>query len=244
MRKREEEQEKFKLEEKKKREKIEQKKKTKEKELPIKKDKIEPVKLAEHQAKEVEAGMRVSLIPEEFINPPEDRYAHSLLVFIFSILFTVLIIGAVYLWMVWQESKVTAETVNIDDQIVAVDKKIKDYNEIKQNAQELQNKIGAAEGLLNKHIYWTKFFDLLEQNTVQGIYYVSIAADTEGGIILSAIAEDYTTIARQLVAFNEATDFVNQAKVSSAVAQTGEEGQISGVSFNIDLQLTNNVFIK
>lgn len=212
--------------------------------IPVAKEKKPKIFQKEHKAAEVEPGITVSLIPEEFSNPPELRFNRSLLVFIFSVLLTVLAVGAVYLWMIWQESKVTSRTFNIDDEIASVDKQINNYEDIKEEAQELQQRVELVKGLLDKHAYWTKFFDFLERNTVEGVYYSAIAANREGGIVLSAAANNYISIARQLAAFKEVNGLVVGAVVNSAVAQRGEKGMILGVNFNIDLKLAESIFTK
>ncbi|MDD5043120.1 MAG: hypothetical protein PHD51_00415 [Patescibacteria group bacterium] len=228
------------------RERIERNKREEEKRKELKKatvikPKPRPV---EHEAEPPIPGMKVSLIPEDIANPPEERFRHGFLTFVLVIAFSILVIAAGFLWMVWQESKVTNETANLGGKIAALDQEIKKYDGIKAESQELQKEIKLVKDLLDKHVYWTKFFDLLEQNTVVGVYYLSLAADIEGGVVLSATADSYSSIAAQLVAFREAVDFVKEAIVSSAVAQEGEEGQISGVNFNIDLKLVDGVFKK
>ncbi len=194
----------------------------------------------DRKVEKVPSGMRVSLIPEEMRAPVEEEFPKRILVFVLALLFAVFVILGVYLWMVWQLSLVASEEVNIESELSAVNEDIADYEERIEEEQMLQKRINIFGELLDSHVYWTKFFRQLEDNTVEGIYYTSIAADAGGSLVLSALGDNYSAVARQLVAFREASDFISSVRVNSAVSGA-EEGM---VNFDININLAPGVFTK
>lgn len=108
----------------------------------------------------------------------------------------------------------------------------------KDEALVLQKKFGEIKNLLERHIYWTKLFSILERLTVDTVNYNSIAGSNDGRVKLSAQGENYLSVARQLLAFQEAKE-VKEAEIKGA--NKDEEGKIS---FKIDLTFKEEAFLK
>ena len=114
----------------------------------------------------------------------------------------------------------------------------------------LEKKMLAIKGLLDDHIYWSKFFDELEKYTLDKVYYTDFNADTGGELLLPAVAqgvtvaERYQTIAEQLTAFEQADDFVKTVTIENVALETTEGQGITGASFDIKLTLKDDVFTK
>jgi len=98
--------------------------------------------------------------------------------------------------------------------------------------------VESVKNLLAKHVYWTKFFDELEKLTLPEVYYSSIEASLGGEISLTAAADTYTTVARQYLVFQRATESVKNFSIS------GLEGDaLSGkISFGVTLQLADDIY--
>ncbi len=211
--------------------------------VPAPRPPASPDKKSERKVEEVSHGMRVSLLSEEMLFPAEKRFASKLAVFILTQCGVILILLAAYFWMVWQESQVKTTEGNINEQLASLEASIVQKENQLKDAKGLQTQADIFKNLLDAHVYWTQFLAGLEKNTVQGVYYTSIAADASGGVVLAAHAPNYETVARQLVAFEEARDFSSAVRIASAVGEQ-EEGILKGVNFDIHLEIVPKVFYK
>ena len=66
---------------------------------------------------------------------------------------------------------------------------------------------------------------------------LSIAASTEGAMVISALANDYTAIARQITVFKEDTPWITSLSVTSATLNEQSGGELEGVSFDIKITI-------
>ncbi len=190
-------------------------------------------------------SLEVNLIPEELLKIKELKFSHQLLNLSGLVVLTLLVVGAVYGLLVWYQINITNKIKVVDGQIQTVNSEIDEYKQFKEEAVGYQRQLKDLESLLNRHLYWTQFFNLLAAHTIPQIYYQDIAADADrGSVILSAVAKNYESLARQLAAFQQADDLVENVSITSAAAQLDERGMVSEVSFNINLILKPKVFLK
>lgn len=127
-------------------------------------------------------------------------------------------------------------------------------------ALSFRDKSSAFAGLLENHIYWTKFFDWLQKNTINTVTYEGFSGDLTGIYTLKAKAPSYAEASWQAKAFLN-SDMVKSVSISaaesSASAQSAEE-EIAGdtatgepkkeedagsVSFQIDLEINPELFL-
>jgi Tfp pilus assembly protein PilN len=115
---------------------------------------------------------------------------------------------------------------------------------------KLQERYQVIEQLLADHIYWSKFFVLLEKYTLPNVYYTSFSVKSEPGarITLNARGRNVDAIAQQLKALQDAPDFADAVDINgfSMVSQS-QRGVTRGqgseeVSFDITLTLNKDVF--
>ncbi|MEK7139550.1 MAG: hypothetical protein AAB817_02520, partial [Patescibacteria group bacterium] len=92
--------------------------------------------------------------------------------------------------------------------------------------------------LFEQHRFWSRFFDLLEQNTSAAIAYRSVAVDTQGRIIITATGANYLAVAEQLARW-QATVGIGAVDFSTAaIPVTTGEPPASGVVFTVAMTLT------
>jgi hypothetical protein len=97
--------------------------------------------------------------------------------------------------------------------------------------------------VLNKHVYWTKFFNFLEQNTLKNnIYYKNFKGDIYGQYVLP-------TVSNNVLATNfQSKIFSNNSLVSSTLISdeeiNNEEINKTFINFNLNLGLNPNIFIN
>lgn len=181
--------------------------------------------------------IEISLMPGKAIVIP--RIIRSRFLIFIATLVTVLTIAfVIWLYTNWHFEKIGAEVERIKGEIQLLTGKSSFYFETRDKIAGLEEKARKVESILNNHIYWTKFFKLLEAYTIPDIYYGDFSADTSGMIHLNATARNLLSAARQYIAFSEASDFVKEVKAS------GVKKIPNGISLSFDLVLVDGVFKK
>ncbi|MFA6028062.1 MAG: hypothetical protein WC752_04000 [Patescibacteria group bacterium] len=141
-------------------------------------------------------------------------------------------------------------------QINQLDGNIAEYEPWQKEALAFNQKVENIITLLDKHIYWTNFFSLLEQYTLPDVYYTSLTGDVSGTFTLAATAPDFETVSQQIALFKQA-DFISKVSVVSAnmstetvegnVANTNVNAEQIGqnqqpISFNVSLTVKPEIF--
>lgn len=104
-----------------------------------------------------------------------------------------------------------------------------------------QNKLTAVKSLLDDQRTFLNFFDALEKNTLPEVSYDTLSISEDGSVALSAGTTNYTTMARQLLAFEQAKDFVKSVQFSGITASLDQLGAIIGLKFTVALQVVDTV---
>ncbi|MGC9048764.1 MAG: hypothetical protein ACP5IX_00880 [Patescibacteria group bacterium] len=183
------------------------------------------------------AGLEVTLMPKEI--PITKRMVQErILIFLAAIAVSVLIVFIIWVWATWRSEEAQFRVSQIKTEMATIEAQIASYNNEIEEIKKLEKKAEQANDLLANHIYWTKFFKLLENYTIPDIYYGDFTGDTKGKIVLPTIGRDLIAAARQLIAFSNTPDFVKEVTITDLV------GGIKGVTFNTNLILNPEVFLK
>lgn len=188
-----------------------------------------------------EEGLEVNLIPKdvlEQLNPQK-----KLLSLLLTILVVIGLTALIYYSLDWYQAKKVNEIQSLKDKLTVVEKKIKDLEAEKNEALNLQKRFLVAYQLTQRHIYWTRFFDRLEEYTIPQVYYTGFAGDVSGKLTLKAVATELRSLAKQIAVLKQASDFVQKVTVHSITAQTVSSGEIAGYNFNLELTLIPDLFL-
>lgn len=181
-------------------------------------------------------GLGVNLIPTSLTLRTWKQVIKSVIwIIILSVVFNVLAYGALYAW----GQQIDNQTTEIDQKIKKVQASILNFEHLQDQISVLEDQITSVDWLLQRHIYWTKFFSLLEKYTLDDVYFQGFSAGINGNISLKANGPDITSAARQLKLLESeaAKELVSTVSVTRVTA-AGEQGY----TFTIDLQLNNNLF--
>jgi len=207
--------------------------------------------------------IEINLIPDNVSTIPVqiNKMIKSGFILGFSITIIFLIYLGIYVYGKSSEKKVEdirAENSKLEQQYTSYKKSLEDIKATKQNLDEIIK-------LLDSHVYWTKFFNLLEENTIPEVFYYNFTGDTSGQMTLNAITDSYLNVSRQMIAFKNAENFVDSISVNNASAnklkvkkeetnnnkiqEEGSEDKIeteeqSIIAFNVFLDLKDDVFLK
>ncbi|MFH1226182.1 MAG: hypothetical protein V1684_02785 [bacterium] len=191
------------------------------------------------------SGLAVNLIPQELLRTKEFKFSSRLTTLAVMTATALLSVGLLYSIIVFYQLQIINEIKAIEAQSEALKIQIAGYESAKAKAVVYQRQLRSLESLLAGHFYWTRFFGLLADNTTPDVYYTSFAADSaRGSVSLSAAAKSYEALAKQLVAFEQAKDFIAFTDISGATAKVNENGLVENVIFNLNLQLAPGVFLK
>jgi len=124
--------------------------------------------------------------------------------------------------------------------------------QIKEQAQELQDKIKDYGGLstkinkllalFNGHVYWSQFFPTLEKHTVANLYFTSLDGDDKYHISLQATALTLRAIAEQLVVFKNNVDYGQVVLQNININKKDEtSNKVSSVEAAFSFELNENV---
>ena len=209
------------------------------------KNKKEGEKVTSPKDKPMNERLDVNLIPEELARYPELELPKKLFASGMMLFIAVLLVIGAYLGIAWYQFKIIQEIKESEAEIISINEEISNYEKDKQAALELQQYLQVTRELLNNHVYWTKFFSSLEKYTLDEVYYNSFSMSGKDELAISAVGKDYNSVAKQLVALQQASDFIKSVKIDAASAEIDQkEGVYLGVSFNINLQFQPNVFLK
>ncbi|MFA5069867.1 MAG: hypothetical protein WC528_01160 [Patescibacteria group bacterium] len=216
--------------------------------IPLKADK----KTKKEEIEEGSGSFLVNLLPEELIGQEAPR--QKLIVMSVSFLAAVMLIALVYYVLLFYQSSIETKTAEVKTQKIEVTGEISKYENLQKESIAFKGKIDAVSDLLDTHIYWTKFFEKLENNTLPDVYYSGVFNASNSTVLsLKAVAPDFETVAKQLLVFQNATDFATAAEITSArrVAATSSSSVLapgvviaSQVEFDIDLVLNPAIFYR
>jgi hypothetical protein len=109
-----------------------------------------------------------------------------------------------------------------------------------QSIQSIATRIPPAETLLQKHLFVSNFFKILEEKTIPEINFNDIRIDNKN-IFLNGAAKSYEAIARQIIAF-KTVPFVEDLKVSGLSTKISLKGEVEGVDFSLTLTVSPAIF--
>lgn len=173
----------------------------------------------------------VEIIPQKpKISLPTWRWPLWLSIALFFLSIAAFISLKVYL------ARIQAEITNINNQIKTEAAKI---NVDDENAVvRLNDSLGAFSVLVSSHSYFSNVFDVIGSLTYQKVVFTKFDADRETGIIqLKGIAQNYTALAKQMVALRE------QANVKNLEVK-GINFGTNGLEFELLAGVDSQFFVK
>ncbi len=185
----------------------------------------------------VDGSPEITLMPKKALIIP--RVIRERMLMLIAVIIVVLtVFSVVWLYANWhfEKLRVEMERIKVDRQLLEVE--TAPFLKIRDQIASLERKSLRAESILVNHIYWTKFFNLLETYTIPEVFFGDFSADTNGTVELSATGKDLLSIARQIVVFANAPDFIKETSVSNITKSP------MGISCSFGLILVDDVFKK
>lgn len=183
-----------------------------------------------------ESHLGVNLVPEELLSGSKRH--NQLLLYGLSVGLSVLFIALVFVGMTLFERNIISTTEERQAEIAAIDQQLKTLGPSREKAVQLDKDLGQIVQMLDTHTYWTKYFSLIEKYTIDTVLFRSVTADLSGRMTLSASGPDYRSVARQLIAFQEAKDLVETVSITAAASAQTDEG--TRVDFSVSIKFLDS----
>lgn len=198
-----------------------------------------------HKAPQSEKiGFDINLIPEELISIKYYSIRWQVFVVVLAVILPCLVIYGFYFAINREQTQINNKIASYRNQLTEMSNELKIYKEKQNQNIALQQKLLALSWLLKEKIYWSNFFNLLEKHTLDGVYYRSLSADTSGDFVLPSTADSYQTMAEQVVALEQADDFVDTVKIDGARLMSNLKEGVVGVMFDLKISLIDDVLKK
>lgn len=190
------------------------------------------------------SGLRVSLMPSELEGKAPPDLGRGLLVLAFVLVIETVIIGTAYFFTSRAVDARVARQAALQTQIDELDKAVVAQEAAAKEAASYNGQVNAATEALDKHLYWTKFFALLEAKTRPTVKYLNFSGDADTGTVtLDAIGRTYRDVAEQIVALRE-DKAIADVRTTSAAAQITDTGEITGVSFTMVVRFKMEAWMR
>jgi len=168
-----------------------------------------------------QVNWEVNLIPEEA--QEKEVPVSKILILVASVITAIGLVFGGWIWANYYYNTITVTIGKVDQEIADLQTQIAEYGDVQDKAESLQQQIENVELLLEKHVYWSEFFNQLEMYTNSDVYYKNMTADINGNITLAAVTDDYESVIRQLYVFREADDFVTDVTISNIARQESDD---------------------
>lgn len=194
--------------------------------------------------------LSVNLVPQDTLTIVKRELPERLK---YLALFIVTLCGLLMLVWVgisWARISTFTHIQNVKNELSVKEVELLRYKTQSSELIKLRERYKSVDSLLKDHVYWTRFFSLLEEHTLSDVYYTSFSVKSEPGarITLNARAKNVESVAKQLLVLQKASTFVDDVRVNgfSVLSNAERRGLVSEddlVSFDITMTLREDVFL-
>ena len=161
--------------------------------------------------------------------------------FIAATLFSGLIIGIAFFVLLYNIEIKKRNAQDFEKKLALINEKISKEEVGIKEIDIFQQKIILVNTLINDHIYWTKFFKFLEENTLADVSFASVFnGNVEGEYVFDATAKDFNAVVRQIEVLRNNKLVKSVSTNGGTVIRTEDDKQ---VKFDLKLSLDPAVFL-
>jgi len=161
-----------------------------------------------------------------------------------NILLTLVILGTAYGYLEYRERGVNKKSTGISNEIDQLKSSINNLEKEAEIIDVFQGKVKIVSSLLDKHVYWTNFFDFLEKKLLTDVYLDSnFSGDDSGYFELETIGNKFSDLTDQSKVLR-ADEKVDNLLISTGEAVSGKDNKNQVVKFTINLEVSPSIFYK
>ena len=192
------------------------------------------------ERKKLSWALEVNLVKGEIVKFFDwQKGVMLLLVFVFaSLTFLSLVYWGITWWGTSRQS--VANITNVQS-YYRISKEIKDLDPEVNKILKFKNRLDSVNFLLDRHVYWTNFFNFLEDNTLSNVYFFRFTGGVNGDYNLDATTDNIEAINVQIQKLLANPNIKAAGTNGGSVSSTGGKPV---VSFSLSLSLEPSIFLK
>ncbi|MDP2736625.1 MAG: hypothetical protein Q8O59_02440 [bacterium] len=169
---------------------------------------------------------------------------HSkIIISVSAILMPIFVVGAVYYGLAFYQKSNQAKNLAQAQKFAELEQSITKEEAGLKEISDFEAQLKIVSKVFEQHLYWTNFFNFLEDNTIKDVYFINFDGDTSGNYIMDALAASYSSISEQVNVFK------NNKKITAAEAEggdlvAGDDTNESLVKFIFNFSITKSIFIE
>lgn len=187
--------------------------------------------------------LEVNLVKDE-VGIEFDWSKHLLSLFL-VIFVAGLLVTEIYFGLDWWQKQEEERTVTLNAEYQDIITKVKNISNNSKDFSNFKDKLTLTQQMADSHIYWTKFFDWLEKNTLNSVTYSGgFTGDVSGDYTLSATAKTFSDISWQVKAFKDSplVESIGVDSGTSGISDPKATSTDSLVSFSMKLKVKPQIF--
>ena len=149
--------------------------------------------------------------------------------------------GLIFGGLLYQKSVVEKRNGAAEQSVKDVDAQIAAREKDLAPVRDFQSLVKVEATVLDNHEHWTEVLRLLEDRALPDVQFGSLAGADTGTLSFEIFARDYTTLAKQIIAFRQ-DPRVLKVVTGSASADFGENNLLKGVRSEMTLSISPSVF--
>ncbi len=170
-------------------------------------------------------------------------WQRNVIYLVIGVLFSSIILSGAYFSTSYIYESQDNNTKEYAEEIKEIKIKIVEAEKEIKKIKSFGAKIKLVKETLDKHIYWTDFFDFMEKNTLPNVYFADFSGSTDGVYNLSATTKDFDTLYAQILHLKNNAN-VLEVKTESGNRAIDSETDESEVSFSLNIKLNSNIFYQ
>lgn len=167
---------------------------------------------------------------------------HLIAFFVLLLVSFILIMELFFLLSWWEKNRSIENSYYLQDEILIIQKEKQNLEDRYDEVFAFKDRMSNSFLVLDKHVYWTRFFSFLEQNTLKNVYFKNFNGNIGGSYILPSVTNDVRAISYQSKYFSSDRRSLNVFVSDEEIAEGGIGPSSGFVNFNINLDLDPKIF--
>jgi hypothetical protein len=149
--------------------------------------------------------------------------------------------GLIFGGLLYWKSKVEERNIAAEGDVRSIDEQIAVREKELEPVRQFQQLLQAESKVIDDHAHWTGVLKLLEETALPDVQFGSLAGADSGALSFEVFSRDYTTMAKQIVAFRH-DPRVLKAGTGTATADFGDGNLLRGVRADMTLSVDPKIF--
>ncbi|MFH0956129.1 MAG: hypothetical protein V1801_02885 [Candidatus Falkowbacteria bacterium] len=167
----------------------------------------------------------------------------KVIVLVSAILMPIFVVGVVYYGLGFYQKSNQIKNLAQAQKFVELEQNILEEEAGLKEILDFQAQLKTVSRIFAQHLYWTNFFNFLEDNTIKDVYFENFEGDTSGYYAMDTLTASYSNIAEQVNIFK------NNKKIITALASGGEMVAGDGankslVKFILNFSVLKSIFTE